>query len=287
MPTPFLRFTQDPFDDIINRPGDYHNFRGAAVRVRCYWTKDILSNFTFMTNSLVLIRAARSILQKYTLDLDVFPHGAPVTAHKAIRAGMLKNLSQAVGPKIVQAARDLPETVRSVAAEIADEVADVTIDAVFMERQGALDVSGPVYVSINGKLSTTNAEDLRKALEPVKEDNRLIVVFAPIEGYASGITVTDSRWFPWIVADPRKLTTPTMLLHEIGHACRLGHQQIDSSFGDATNVMYDVEVPGASRFWGWQVDTIYDSYWCTGRKPSNWWVKMLQRHNPFLWDEPN
>ena len=39
--------------------------------------------------------------------------------------------------------------------------------------------------------------------------------------------------------------------------------------------------------WGWQVDTIYDSYWCTGQRPQNWWDRrnaVLPPNHPFLWD---
>ncbi len=40
------------------------------------------------------------------------------------------------------------------------------------------------------------------------------------------------------------------------------------------------------RLWGWQVDTIYDSYWCNGPRPKNWWDhgSPLTAH-AFLWEE--
>ena len=51
MSTPIIEFTQDPNEDITNTPQHYHNFAGAAVRVRFYWTTPILSNPGLLAHS--------------------------------------------------------------------------------------------------------------------------------------------------------------------------------------------------------------------------------------------
>jgi len=38
MTTPMIHFTKDPDEDITNAPQYYHNFAGAAVRIKTYWT---------------------------------------------------------------------------------------------------------------------------------------------------------------------------------------------------------------------------------------------------------
>ena len=80
MSTPIIEFTQDPNEDITNTPQHYHNFAGASVRVRFYWTTPILSNPGLLAHSFNLIRAADEILRKYTLRLDPQPSLASASA---------------------------------------------------------------------------------------------------------------------------------------------------------------------------------------------------------------
>jgi hypothetical protein len=107
---------------------------------------------------------------------------------------------------------------------------------------------------------------LRASLEPVVGENRQIVVFVPIAG-AEGCVVRFADWLPWVVVDPRNLSDASTLAHEIGHACRLAHQQTDTPATDEPKKLLNLMsyTPGRSLLWGWQVDTIYDSYWCNGK----------------------
>jgi len=126
------------------------------------------------------------------------------------------------------------------------------------------------------------------------EENRLIVVFTPLDGGPSGFTSLFGDWLPWVLVDPKHYSYDTYLLHEIGHACRLHHQQ----FGVPAQPTYEASThyrnvmsydDPADRFWGWQVDAVYDSYWCTGSRPRNWWEalrKIQVEDSPYLWNEP-
>jgi hypothetical protein len=93
-----------------------------------------------------------------------------------------------------------------------------------------------------------------------------------------------------VIADPRPIQDrpDTLVLHEMGHACRLAHQQSNGVATGAVNIMYPLDSTGLKQLWGWQVDTIYDSYWCDGRRPTNWWDRsnaLLPIDHPFLWDQ--
>jgi hypothetical protein len=278
--TDFLNFTQDPDRDIITAPQDYHDFNGKAVRLKVYWTTDIWKNFNLWSQSLHLLSYANTVLRKYTLKLDVMPYGVPADVHAAMRAKMAK----AVGPKIMQTVRRIPDSVRSVA----DDILDQTIDDVATTIQGLINYTGSINVPYEGTPAIEELQSLRTFIEPVVEESRLIVVFVPLSGPANGYTSLFGQWLPWILADPRSFDAPVMLLHEIGHACRLAHQQGNVRIDDIArrNLMYDLSTKN-ERLWGWQVDTIFDSYWCAGKRPKNWWIRkpLLPEGHPFLWEE--
>jgi hypothetical protein len=279
MPTPFLHFTKDPNEDITNAPQYYHDFVGAAVRIRAYWTTPIWQNALLWSQSHRLIRRAASILKKYTLSLDVKPPGATSVGHAAIRAKVEAKLKSVVGPAVIGTLARVP-----LVTSIAEAFVDQAVDDATATLQGLIKFDRAISVPSQATPPIEQFKQLRRLIEPVMEENRLIVVFVPIVGGANGYTARFPDWLPWVLVDPRDPSDDTALLHEMGHACRLAHQQMNTPAADVHNVMsYGY---GLDQLWGWQVDTIYDSYWCQGRRPKDWWVnQILPAGNPFLWDE--
>jgi hypothetical protein len=279
MPTPFLHFTQDPKEDITNAPQYYHDFAGAAVRIKAHWTTPIWQNAHLWGQSHRLIRTAASILKKYTLSLDAKPQGATPAAHAAIHAKIGTKLKATVGPGVIGALAHVP-----MVTSIAEAFVDQAVDDVSATVQGLINFNQSITVPSQGRPSIDQFKALRKLIEPVTEPNRMIVVFVPISGGANGYAARFPDWLPWVLVDPRDMSDHTVLLHEMGHACRLAHQQANTPAASVRNVMaYGY---GLNQLWGWQVDTIYDSYWCQGRRPKDWWVdQVLPVDHPFLWDE--
>ncbi len=277
MSTSYLNFTKDPERDITTASSDYHNFNGNTVRIKVYWTTEIWQDFKLWSQSLHLIRFADALLRKYTLGLDVRPWGAPIAVHAAMRAKMADQFARAVGPKVNRA---LPESVRSVAGMILDQ----TIDDVATTVQGLIKFKGSISIPYQGQPAIGPIEELRKLIEPVTEQDRLIVVFVPLAGAADGYTVLFQPWLPWVLVDPRDFGSGSMLMHEIGHACRLKHEQEDMKLAEVTNLMYPL-THEQNQLWGWQVDTIFDSYWCSGRPPKDWWIRDPLHPSVFLWNE--
>lgn len=106
-------------------------------------------------------------------------------------------------------------------------------------------------------------------------ENRLIVVFTPLVD-EWGFTVTHGMWLPWVLVDPRTTSYEPTLMHEIGHACRLGH--FDGTIMREANDKYD-------NFLNFQVHEIYRSYWCEGDRPKEWWIQKGNPHEQaFLWE---
>jgi hypothetical protein len=167
---------------------------------------------------------------------------------------------------------------------IAEAFVDQAVDDASATLQGLIKFDRAISVPSQATPPIEQFKQLRKLIEPVMEENRLIVVFVPIVGGANGYTARFPDWLPWVLVDPRDPSDDTALLHEMGHACRLAHQQMNTPAADVHNVMsYGY---GLDQLWGWQVDTIYDSYWCQGRRPKDWWVnQILPAGHPFLWDE--
>jgi hypothetical protein len=85
-----IHFTKDPDEDITNAAQYYHNFAGAAVQIRSYWTTPIWTNPALLAHSLRLIQTADEILGKYTLKLDPLPWGHSPALRAAIRKAVNK-----------------------------------------------------------------------------------------------------------------------------------------------------------------------------------------------------
>jgi hypothetical protein len=295
MSTSPLNFSQDPDEDIANAPQYYHNFPGAAVRIRAYWTTPILRNPDLLAHSLKLIRAADTILRKYTLKLDCLPAltGAPAALRSAVRAKIYSAVPLAARSVMDRAARLAPlpfQAARWVATTAIDQMADDAADTA-AEAAGLLGFDQTITIPYGESPSVDALEPVRKLIDPVAEENRLVAVFTPLGGAADGYTATFAGRLPWVLVDPRDFSDTTTLMHEIGHACRLAHQQnnlpaMEAKESARYNNLMSYENTH-DRLWGWQVDTIYDSYWCTGPPPKNWWVRdaRLPGGHPFLWDE--
>jgi hypothetical protein len=291
MTTSFLDFNRNAEEDITNTPGHYHNFNGASLRIRCYWTKPVLRDSGLLASSFNTIRTADEILRKYTLKLDLLPPLANVTA--ATRTAIQEKAYARV-PKAVRPLVDL----RPVVVQPLHWVIDAAINSAIDENAdksvaaaGMLNFDQTIPVSEGVRPPVEAFQGLRQLIEPVTQENRLIVVFVPLSGGANGYTVLFGSWLPWVLVDPRVYDDKTVLLHEIGHACRLAHQQNDLPAMDSEaesakyrNLMSYLHQH--DRLWGWQVDTIYDSYWCTGPRPNNWWERdtRLPAGHPFMWE---
>jgi hypothetical protein len=152
-----------------------------------------------------------------------------------------------------------------------------------------------VLVVPEGKLGSNKDSyaALYKLMAPTEQD-RLAVAFTPLSGSGAGKCILEVDWLPWVVVDPSRYTNQkaSALLHEIGHACRLGHQQMNIPAQDSQeesdryrNVMGYKD--WGDQLWNWQVDAIYNSAWCAGGPPKNWWTmdpNCLQSPDcAFLW----
>jgi hypothetical protein len=235
----------DPTEDITTRPSLYWPRGGKAVRIRPFWStwwfrKD---NKAVLIQSLRLIANANAVLKKYTLALD----------HAELPAEALLSVDYGGTPKGHPAVLGYPFKI-------------------------PLPTSGRLLPSMKGYLK--EIYDLAKPA--ARDDDRLIVVFMPLSG-PSGYCVHEQEWLPWVVVDPSQDMEPhsNLLLHEIGHACNLGHQQMDipayktqQEAEEAKKIYRNVMGYGKfqDQLWNWQVDSIYNSYWCAGPRPRNWWV---------------
>jgi hypothetical protein len=242
--TDYLNFTTDFHRDITINPGEYHKFSGKSLRIQCYWASEIWNDYTSYMRSSAHIESAAQVLRKYTLDIDVKPFRAPA----------------------------------EFAAAFKGKIADA--------KKGLLKSPGSYYTSFEGGGGPNSGDSLRNEIGTPVELNRLIVVFAALNGPASGLTVLKPDWLPWVIVDPRvrgdtkdDSSETYTAIHEIGHACRLGHC-LDSWEPMATmtpdpdylaNLM--LRSGGLGYLWGWQVDEIFDSYWCNGPSPNNWWTR--------------
>ena len=274
------QITKDFSRDIDFTPEDYENYGGAGVRIRAYWTPECLENEVALNNSLIILRRANELLEKYTLSLDVVPRGIPA------RAPAPDSVHTATRARINQVAKHLPPYVRSVGGTLAGHVASAAINQLhtnqahmeLAKQQGRLEFRGGINIPSEGSPTVEELQKVRSVIDPVTEENRLIVVFVPFTeaGAPGGYSSRFAQWLPWVLVDPRKVGNRSTLLHEIGHACRLAHQK-------DPNIMYGYW-GDSNHFWGWQVDEIYESYWCKGPKPKNWSeLTLLPPGHPFLW----
>ncbi|QEN86769.1 hypothetical protein FZC33_10715 [Labrys sp. KNU-23] len=285
--TSFLDFNKDPANDIDNKPQQYHNFGGKGVRVQVYWAADIWRDASLWNNSWALLKGADEILRKYTLALDMLPLQTEPAALAPTKDKATREFDKSVGKQVARQKKAKGEV-----AKKQTEAAAKAIEEQGRAARGLLDFSGSVYVPMQGEAPIDGLTVLRKSLGTIPDETRLVVVFAHIDGGPNGYTVLRQEWLPWVIVDPQPIqdNPKTLLLHEMGHACRLSHQQDSAGSATARNIMYSLDFKGLTHLWGWQVDTIYDSYWCNGRKPSNWWDRIsnakLPPDHPFLWDEP-
>ncbi len=196
-------------------------YGGNAVRIRAYWSKQILSNMMQYLHTFNEINLAIQVLRKYTLDLDW-------------------------GTNIY-----------------------------------GLDFYDSIFVNSSGYLNQLEQirDLIRTGYHGPPPENRLIVVFTPLRSTEIGHTIyTYPRWLPWILIDPRQPAFTGVLLHEIGHACRLGHY---------ADTLMQIGVGGPPDILeNFQVHEIYRSYWCTGPRPVDWWHGLARTdsdYQPFLW----
>src|SRR5207245_1589370 len=138
--------------------------------------------------------------------------------------------------------------------------------AALPDSRYVLDFNDPITMDSDNWARVPAIGKIRDLLDYNKPaDNRMIVVFAPLEG-DSGFTVRSATWLPWALVDPtftRKGESPTCnkatALHEIGHGCRLAHVAI----GVMSTGTCDEDTLFGAQLW-----EIYRSYWCTGPRPT-------------------
>jgi hypothetical protein len=250
---------QDLSLDITTDPQFYRNYVGAAVRVQVYWTTPIWNDVGKKQMSFSQLKYTSMMLKKHTLGLD--------TGFPEIRDPWRLDEYLTYPFKLL---RSLP-------------------------RGGLVNWDGAFYGDLAGKggLPKDRVTDLRNALERdhprvTQEPDRLVVVFVPFSG-AEGYTVLEPEWLPWVLADPgsspKRLST---MVHEMGHACRLGHQDdksmimVDDGYdaqGHAQKkAIYSRNIMSwndfTNQFYPWQVNSIYESYWCAAINgaPKDWWT---------------
>lgn len=252
----------DPLaDDITRRPHLYRNYAGKGVRIRVFWSSWWLrpDQRTALEYSFQLIKNADAVLRKYSLSLDCVP--SPDIFSRPLRTGGL------LGARVVVDCDGLTVPVWGHGGRWADGP----------KQEGKKLYDSLVWAEGN-KLT----------------ENRLIVVFVPL-GHVTGYCVLEPEWLPWVLVDPSNTDSSNLLLHEIGHACRLGHR-LDTPKVTASTDMEEIRrsyrnVMSYEKFrdqlWNWQVDTIYRSYWCNGLPPRNWYNVALGplTGSAWLWDE--
>lgn len=137
-----------------------------------------------------------------------------------------------------------------------------------------------IILPFNDYLYTNRVRERAKNYEPYRnlipdspaEQNRLIVIFGHLGGIESGHCALVHNWLPFVIVDPTKWIGGPTLIHEIGHACRAGHvegsvmEQASDKFRNFCNI---------------HVQEIYNSYWCKGPRPLNWWNVTS---GCFLWE---
>ena len=188
----------DPLEDITTHPFRYGNFAGKPVRIQPFWSAWLFrdDHKAVLKQSLRQIDNAAAVLKKYTLSLDYGTLSPNLFG--IVRQGMPRG-SPAV-----------------------------------------LDYGFSIPLPDTGRPSESVKAEMKKvhtlARNAGSDENRLIVVFMPLSGYGSGFCVLEPECLPWVLVDPSRPLAPhsNTLVHEIGHACRLGHQQMDSG-GDYTN----------------------------------------------------
>jgi hypothetical protein len=164
-----------------------------------------------------------------------------------------------------------------------------------MVQKGQVPFNEVLTIPYEGGLpSIEQFKPLRQQIEPIAHENRLIVAFASMSGGPDGFVALYPDWLPWVLVDPRNFGDQMTLIHEIGHACRLAHQQenVPAQKTQADSMHYRNIMSyyaWRNQLWGWQVEAIYNSYWCEGRRPKNWWDRTWQAtlppDHPFLWKE--
>ena len=164
---------------------------------------------------------------------------------------------------------------------------DALVDQASAKASGLVNYNNRLAIPAEGRAEKKQFADLRALINEPPE-NRLIVVFVEID-VATGYTALFPDWLPWVVVDPSRSADDATLLHEIGHACRLAHQaspDIRQELRSLFNVM-EQGSDVSNHLWGWQVDTIFDLFWCTGPRPTGWSVPMqgAPMYRAFLWDE--
>src|SRR4051812_14874142 len=203
MTTSFLHFTKDPDEDITNAPQYYHNFGGAAVRIKTYWTTPIWQNPGLLAHSFNLIKQADAILKKYTLRLDSMPPlvGASTALHAKVRAKLYSGLPAKARSAIDEAVAksNALKILQAIAAAGVDQTIDYAADTA-AAAVGLLNFNQTI--SVSERVPIEILKPLRNLVEPVKEENRLIVVFVSMVGVAAGYTVLEANWLPWIIVDP-------------------------------------------------------------------------------------
>lgn len=287
----------DPDEDIDNpqKRGNYveHNF--APVRITVFWTRSVFLRKANLAQSLQMINSADAILRKYRLSLNVEPVGAASPAahaqsHKKIHDDLKAERKQPWG--LSQVLSRPPAAVPFIEAS-RNEKADRQLDKDDMVQKGLIPFDESIFIPDVGLPPIEQFRPLRQLIDPtIKNENRLIVVFVPLAGGpTNGFTALYQDWLPWVLVDPRDFSDTMALMHEIGHACRLAHQQVDGVARADTqqklrNMMSFMQK--RNQFWDWQVDAIYRSYWCEGSRPQNWWyprsVRQMAVDYPYLWE---
>jgi hypothetical protein len=244
--------------DIV--PNETPRYGGRGVRIRAYWTKPIWSIPAVYQESWEEISVADQLLRQETLSLDVEPafiELPPIVPEPYLSWPLERRVGRLPAP---------PKR---------------PLHPAFLEFNETLDLSN------DQNLTEDFFRPLRSLVDRAPPpENRLIVVFTPLTSTvkfngglaeSQGYTfLRSTTWLPWVFVDPREPDNYT-LLHEIGHACRLAHRHgTIMAQGGAAPVLCDSFV-----------HAIYNSYWCAGPRPRNWYMSrsMSQIGSPFLWDD--
>lgn len=176
----------DPNEDITTRPALYRNFGGKAVRIRPVWSSRLLGS----TNNPKLRHSFQQI-RNAEATLRRYTLGLDCQPSPEVFSWPLRTLGSRL----------------------------------FVNFDRALSSPAGDSVSLSGLRPDYEAIYRQVKANQVEED-RLVVVFLELRG-ARGRVILEPDWLPWVVVDPVPDVgaQDNTLLHEIGHACRLGHQQ--------------------------------------------------------------